>query len=298
MTAPVIAPIVPLACAWQGEEEFKLSIKHKQHQADQHLQEQRDQIAQLHERKKILASARENERLHCVQRTRRAQEHILQRQVQRHMEMERRASGLQDERRALIAERAKSAKTLALQRAAVQEQFKKARSVGDLKKSKSMLAEIGIDLDTLTAISETMLSSTSIAGARSLPSDACPEARPLSPHLAPSPALRSLRPQAGPGRNPTAEGARPQTRRALGRLPRPLPLTPPACSRPCRRPSVSLPQPAPICQAPRRRARARASLLAGGRAQRRSRRRARGAARSAARSRRPSRAAPRRRAGA
>eukprot|EP00908_Phaeocystis_cordata_P018944 Transcript_30440.p2 GENE.Transcript_30440~~Transcript_30440.p2 ORF type:complete len:249 (-),score=118.29 Transcript_30440:253-999(-) len=150
----------------QGEEEFKLSIKHKQHQADQHLQEQRDQIAQLHERKKILASARENERLHCVQRTRRAQEHILQRQVQRHMEMERRASGLQDERRALIAERAKSAKTLALQRAAVQEQFKKARSVGDLKKSKSMLAEIGIDLDTLTAISETMLSSTSIAGAK------------------------------------------------------------------------------------------------------------------------------------
>ena len=41
------------------------------------------------------------------------------------MEMEGRASGLQAERRALIEERSRSAKALALQRAAVQDQFKR-----------------------------------------------------------------------------------------------------------------------------------------------------------------------------
>jgi len=55
----------------------------------------------------------------------RATEHLLQVRVARHMEMEGRASGLQAERRALIEERSRSAKALALQRAAVQDQFKR-----------------------------------------------------------------------------------------------------------------------------------------------------------------------------
>ena len=136
------------------------------------------------------------------------------------MEMEGRASGLQAERRAMIEERSRSAKALALQRTVVQEQFKKcarrrahnhhrahrvhpyrpprtprtprkprarrarracraclmpcvprvprtrrARSMGDLNKSKDMLAQMGIDVEQLKEMSESIMnaSGTSIA---------------------------------------------------------------------------------------------------------------------------------------
>jgi hypothetical protein len=55
----------------------------------------------------------------------RATEHQLGVRVGRALEMEGRASKLQAERRALIEERSRSAKALALQRAAVQDQFKR-----------------------------------------------------------------------------------------------------------------------------------------------------------------------------
>lgn len=55
----------------------------------------------------------------------RATEHLLHQRVEKHMAMEERATKLQAERLALIEDRSRRAKALALQRAAVQDQFKR-----------------------------------------------------------------------------------------------------------------------------------------------------------------------------
>ena len=101
------------------------------------------------------------------------------RRVEHFNGMAERAEGLQRERRMLIEQRARSAKQIALQRANVQEQFKQARSVGDLKKSSGMLADIGIDLKTLKEMSETILNEASPQkGSRAPGEPATPQSAP------------------------------------------------------------------------------------------------------------------------
>jgi len=147
------------------EEEHKDELKKLGAKQQAFLEEQQRHVQQKHEQLRFLAAEREAEKKNCVERTVRATEHLLQQRVARHMEMEGRASGLQAERRAMIEERSRSAKALALQRTVVQEQFKKARSMGDLNKSKDMLAQMGIDVEQLKEMSESIMnaSGTSIA---------------------------------------------------------------------------------------------------------------------------------------
>lgn len=147
------------------EEELKLETVKMGQKQQAFLDEQRRQTEKRHAQHRFLMRERETEKKNCVERTVRATEHQLGVRVGRALEMEGRASKLQAERRALIEERSRSAKALALQRAAVQDQFKRARSMGDLNKSKGMLAEMGIDVDELREMSQTIMnaSSTSIS---------------------------------------------------------------------------------------------------------------------------------------
>lgn len=164
-----------------GEEETKLAIKSRQLSQDEFVAQQKQQLHQANENRKVLNAAREAEKQHCVERTRRATEHALVRRVEHFNGMAERAEGLQRERRMLIEQRARSAKQIALQRANVQEQFKQARSVGDLKKSSGMLADIGIDLKTLKEMSETILNEASPSkGSRGGGEPATPQSAPRS----------------------------------------------------------------------------------------------------------------------
>ena len=108
-----------------GEEENKREIKRLGEKQQAYLEKQRRETEQRHERHKFLMAARDAEKKNCVERTVRATEHVLQQRVEKHMAMEGRASKLQAERLALIEDRSKRAKALALQRAAVQDQFKR-----------------------------------------------------------------------------------------------------------------------------------------------------------------------------
>ena len=108
-----------------GEEENKREIKRLGEKQQAYLEKQRRETEQRHERHKFLMAARDAEKKNCVERTVRATEHVLQQRVEKHMAMEGRASKLQAERLALIEDRSRRAKALALQRAAVQDQFKR-----------------------------------------------------------------------------------------------------------------------------------------------------------------------------
>jgi len=163
----------------EGEEHMKLGLKSRALSQDMFVQQQKQRLQKDNENRKLLNAAREAEKQHCVERTRRASEHALVRRVEHFNGMAERAEGLQRERRMLIEQRARSAKQIALQRANVQEQFKQARSVGDLKKSSGMLADIGIDLKTLKEMSETILNEASPQkGSRAGGEPATPQSAP------------------------------------------------------------------------------------------------------------------------
>lgn len=170
-----------------GEEEQKREVTRLGEKQQAYLDKQRREMEQRHERHKFLMAERDAEKKNCVERTVRATEHVLHQRVEKHMAMEGRASKLQAERLALIEDRSRRAKALALQRAAVQDQFKRARSMGDLKKSKHLLAEMGIDVEELKEMSQSIMNASS---------------SPMSSKASPQKGSKLGRPDTAPGRLP------------------------------------------------------------------------------------------------
>ena len=184
-----------------------------------------------------LGKARDEEKQHCVERARRAKEHVLNEQARRaqfgrnsdaiqrnsaHFSdaphpllneqrlkislLEERATSLQKERKLLAKERLASARKLSMQRAMVQEKLKAASgSLDVLSKSTELLASLGLSPESLSELANEQIALQSSASAPSFPGGSA--RRPQSSSSAS--VTRSTTDLGKPARPQTSSGEKP-----------------------------------------------------------------------------------------
>ena len=184
-----------------------------------------------------LGKARDEEKQHCVERARRAKEHVLNEQARRAQFgrnsdairrnsaqcsdaphpllneqrlkislLEERATSLQKERKLLAKERLASARKLSMQRAMVQEKLKAASgSLDVLSKSTELLASLGLSPESLSELANEQIALQSSASAPSFPGGSA--RRPQSSSSAS--VTRSTTDLGKPARPQTSSGEKP-----------------------------------------------------------------------------------------
>ena len=153
-----------------------------------------------------LGKARDEEKQHCVERARRAKEHVLNEQRLKISLLEERATSLQKERKLLAKERLASARKLSMQRAMVQEKLKAASgSLDVLSKSTELLASLGLSPESLSELANEQIALQSSASAPSFPGGSA--RRPQSSSSAS--VTRSTTDLGKPARPQTSSGEKP-----------------------------------------------------------------------------------------
>eukprot|EP00965_Chrysotila_dentata_P060756 2013165-Pleurochrysis_carterae.AAC.1 len=201
------------------EEHRKESIRMRLAEQERSVERQRAVIESQQMGKRLVAAAKNDEKEQAVERMRRSYEHSLRERTHKLSQMEERCAWLAKERQSLLAERQRTAQSLALQRTRMQQSLGgRAANVSAIARSPSMLASLGLDEVKVKEMASSMLSSSSTPTLASS-SASCRTASALrSPSQASAFSLRSqaatstLRPQtASPGKLARIPGARPST---------------------------------------------------------------------------------------